>query len=59
MLDSALRELPRMFSYALAPKNLILAVDQNDADVWAKAFTIEHDCYSSKLNWVHFFTICP
>jgi hypothetical protein len=57
VLDTALRELPGMLSNALAPKNLVLAVDQDDADVRAKAFAIEHVCYSSKLNWVHFFTI--
>jgi hypothetical protein len=36
-----------MFADAFAPEDLVATVDQNDADVWAKAFTIEHDAYSN------------
>jgi hypothetical protein len=36
-----------MFADPLAPENLVATVDQNDADVRAKAFTIEHDANSN------------
>ena len=38
--DPALRKLP-MFSYALAPEYLVPAVNRDDADVRAIAFTID------------------
>ncbi|WP_240475792.1 hypothetical protein [Herbaspirillum rhizosphaerae] len=42
MFDSALRKLPRMFLNPLAPPYLILGVKQDDADVRAEAFSIQH-----------------
>jgi hypothetical protein len=30
-------------AYALAPENLVSLVEQNDADVWPKAFTVKHN----------------
>jgi hypothetical protein len=36
-----------MFADPFAPKNLVSTVDQNDADVRAEAFTIEHDASSN------------
>ncbi len=45
VLDAPLRELPGVFAYPLAPEDLVARVDQDDADVRAVAFTIEHDGY--------------
>jgi len=59
LVDATLRKLPGMFAYALAPKNLVTTVDQNDADVRAKAFTIEHDAILKKSNCRHFSTFNP
>jgi hypothetical protein len=42
VLDAALRKLPGMFSYPFAPENLVARIHQNDADVRAIAFTVEH-----------------
>src|ERR1700693_833523 len=42
VLDAPLRELPRMFLDALSPPHFVLAIDQNNADVGPKAFSIEH-----------------
>jgi len=42
VLDSALRKLPGMLSYPLAPENLVARIHQNDADVRPKALTVEH-----------------
>jgi hypothetical protein len=41
-LDAALWKLPRMLAHPLAPPNLILRIQQDDADVRAKAFTVKH-----------------
>src|SRR5690606_11981287 len=41
-LDAALWKLPRVLAHTLAPPHLILCIEQNDADVRAKAFTIQH-----------------
>jgi hypothetical protein len=41
-LYATLRKLPGMFTYALAPEDLVLGVTKNNADVRAIAFTIEH-----------------
>ncbi|MNT21987.1 hypothetical protein D3C72_1573510 [compost metagenome] len=49
VLDAALRKLPGVFADSLAPENLVTCVDEDDADVRAKAFTIEHDCTSNPL----------
>ena len=43
VLDATLWKLPGVFPYPLAPKNLVTLIDQDDADVRAVAFTIEHD----------------
>jgi hypothetical protein len=40
---AALRKLPRVGSYALAPKHLISLVEQNDADIGPEAFSVEHN----------------
>jgi hypothetical protein len=42
-IDTALRKLPAVGSYALAPENLVFLVEQNDADVGPKAFTVKHN----------------
>src|SRR5262245_12006172 len=42
VLYAALRKLPSMLAYPLSPEHLIARIDQNDADVRAIAFTIEH-----------------
>src|SRR5690606_34302038 len=42
VLDAALRELPRVFPDPLAPKDFVLGVDENNADVGAVAFAIQH-----------------
>ena len=39
-LDATLRKLPTVCAYALAPKNLMLVIDQNNADVGAKALAV-------------------
>src|SRR5690606_18279575 len=43
VLDATLGELPGMFADTLAPEHLITRIDQNDADVRAKAFTVKHE----------------
>ena len=43
VLDAALRKLPGMFAYPLAPKDLVPMVDDDNADVRAVAVTIEHE----------------
>src|SRR5262245_4628469 len=42
VLDAALRELPGMLAYPLAPEHLVAPVAQDDADVRAIAVSIEH-----------------
>ena len=42
-LDAALRELPRMLAHPLAPEDTVLAVDENDTDIRAIAFPVQHD----------------
>lgn len=42
LLDPALRELPGMFANPFAPENLVALIGQNDADVRAITFPIEH-----------------
>src|SRR5690606_28607990 len=41
-LDTALRKLPRVLAHPLAPEDLIVLVDQDDANVGAVAVAIEH-----------------
>ena len=43
LLDAPLWKLPRVFAYPFAPENLIAVADQNNADVRAIAFAVEHD----------------
>ena len=40
---AALRELPAVGAYALAPEYLVSLVEQDDADVWAEAVPVEHN----------------
>jgi hypothetical protein len=42
-IDAALRELPGMGPDALAPENLVLLVEQDDADVGPEAVAVEHN----------------
>jgi len=42
MLDPALGKLPRMFTHPLAPPDFVLVIQQDNADVRAKAFTVQH-----------------
>jgi len=49
VLDPALRELPRVGTQPLSPKNLILLVEQDDADVGPEAFTVEHNETSNSV----------
>lgn len=43
MLDTPLWKLPRVAAQALAPKNLIFVVQQDDPDVGPEPFTVEHN----------------
>ena len=40
---ASLWKLPAMRTDTLAPEDLILTVEQNDADVGAKALLVQHD----------------
>ncbi|MNS93671.1 hypothetical protein D3C72_1278570 [compost metagenome] len=40
---TALRKLPAVGADALAPKHLIALVEQDDADVWPKAISVQHN----------------
>jgi hypothetical protein len=40
---AALRELPTVGANAFTPKNLILLIEQNDADVRPKAVAVKHN----------------
>ena len=42
-VNAALRKLPRVGTYAFAPKNLIFLVEQDDADVGPKAVPVKHN----------------
>ena len=42
-VNATLRELPRVGTYAFAPKNLIFLVEQDDADVGPKAVPVKHN----------------
>ncbi len=43
LLDAPLRELPGMLADALAPEDFVVLIDQNNADVRAITFPVEHD----------------
>ncbi|MGC4059661.1 MAG: hypothetical protein QM749_01880 [Aquabacterium sp.] len=43
MLDAALWKLPGMGPDALAPKDLVTVIEQDDADIGTKAFPVEHN----------------
>ncbi len=43
LFDAPLRELPGMFAYPFAPKNFVVLIDQNNTDIRAIAFPVEHD----------------
>src|SRR5690606_38682354 len=58
VLDAALGKMPGMLADALAPEHLVARIDQNDADVRAKAFTIKHDEPSNSVDWCRFFHAC-
>ena len=40
---ATLRKLPRVRTYAFAPKNLVSLVEQDDADVRPEAVSVEHN----------------
>ena len=42
-VNATLRKLPRVRAYALAPKYLIFLVEQDDADIGAKAVPVKHN----------------
>ena len=42
-VNATLRKLPRVGAYAFTPKNLIFLIEQNDADIWPKAFAVKHN----------------
>jgi hypothetical protein len=42
MIDAALWKLPGVFAYALAPEDLITPIDENNADIRAVTFPVEH-----------------
>jgi hypothetical protein len=42
-VNATLWKLPTVGAYALAPENLVFLVEQNDADVRPKAFTVKHN----------------
>ena len=48
-VNAALRKLPTVGADALAPKHLVLLVQQNDADVRPKAVTVKHN-QTSKIS---------
>jgi hypothetical protein len=51
VLDAALRELPGVLAYALAPPHLVIGVEQDDADVRAEAFSIQHGDPQTFCGW--------
>ena len=55
-LDATLRKLPGVFTYALAPTDLVLSVTKNNADVRAIAFTIEHNNPAKLIKLPNSFT---
>src|SRR5471032_599319 len=42
LFDATLRKLPRMLAHALTPEHLILAIDDNDADIRTIPVSVEH-----------------
>src|SRR5690606_16797823 len=42
IFDAALWKLPCVFPDSLAPKDLVFAIDENNADIGTVAFTIKH-----------------
>src|SRR6185295_12452797 len=42
-IDAALRKLPAVCAYALAPEHLVFLVEQDDADVGPKAVPVKHN----------------
>ena len=53
-IDATLWELPGMGAYAFTPKYLILLVEQDDADVRAKAFPVKHNLTPNSISWDHY-----
>jgi hypothetical protein len=49
MLNPALRELPRMLPNAFSPENLVMGVEEDNADIRAIPFTVKHDRASNPL----------
>jgi len=43
LLNAALRELPGLLTDAFAPEDLVDLVDENDADVGPKPFSVKHN----------------
>jgi hypothetical protein len=43
MLNPTLRELPRMLPNAFSPENLVMAVEDDYADIGSIPFTVKHE----------------
>ena len=41
-INSALRKLPRMFTYSFSPKNLVFVIRNHNGDVRPKAVFVQH-----------------
>ena len=42
LIDAALRKLPCVFPYALAPKDLVFLINEDNPNIWTVAFAIKH-----------------
>jgi hypothetical protein len=49
MLNPTLRKLPRMLPNAFSPENLVMAIEEDYADIGAIPFTVKHDRASNPL----------
>jgi hypothetical protein len=49
MLNPTLWELPRMLPNAFSPENLVMAIEEDYADIGAITFTVKHDRASNPL----------
>jgi hypothetical protein len=43
MRNSALRKLPRMLPNAFSPENLVMAIEEDNANIGSISFTVKHD----------------
>ncbi len=58
VLDTSLRELPRVSSEPFAPKHLVPLVEQDDADVGSEPLTVEHNRLQNS-RYFHYCTALP